>query len=91
MLRGFLLFFGLFLKGDDTGWVNQPTVELIVRHLDEKFIVRGEDEWPIARTEWTKVYLDPNTLCLSHSPLIKNSSLKLNLWFSPPPILTAYF
>ena len=71
-------FFGHFLKGDDTGWVNQPTVQLKVRHLDEKFIVRGEDEWPIARTEWTKVYLDPNTLCLSHSPLIKNSSITYN-------------
>ena len=68
-------FFGHFLKEDDTGWVNQPPVQLKVRHIDEKFIVRGEDEWPIARTEWTKVFLDPNTLCLSSAPIVKNSSI----------------
>ena len=36
----------------------------------------------------TKVLMSELAIWLS---LIKNSSLKLNLWFTPPPSLTAYF
>ena len=52
-------FFGHFLKGADTGWSKQPPVELKVRHAGEKFVIRHEKEWPLARTRWTKFYLDP--------------------------------
>jgi predicted acyl esterase len=51
-------FFGHFLKGENTGWDQQPPVQLQVRHVD-KFVERHEGEWPIARTRWTKLYLDP--------------------------------
>jgi hypothetical protein len=51
-------FFDYFLKGIDNGWRNQPRVQLQVRHLD-RFVPRMENEWPIARTQWTKFYLDP--------------------------------
>src|SRR5687768_9599400 len=47
-------FFGHFLKGEDTGWDDQPPVLLQVRHADGTFTERGEDEWPLARTEWTR-------------------------------------
>jgi uncharacterized protein len=47
-------FFGHFLKGEDTGWAEQPRVLLQVRHVDGTFVERGEDEWPIPRTEWTR-------------------------------------
>jgi predicted acyl esterase len=47
-------FFGHFLKGEDTGWETQPPVLLQVRHVDGTFTERGEEEWPIARTEWTR-------------------------------------
>ena len=50
-------FFGHFLKGEDTGWKNQPRVRLQVRHVD-KFVQRMENEWPLARTRWTKFYLN---------------------------------
>jgi uncharacterized protein len=50
-------FFGHFLKGDDTGWERQPPVTLQVRHLD-RFVERAEQEWPIARTDWTRLYLN---------------------------------
>ncbi len=53
-------FFGYFLKGESTGWDKQPNVSLNIRHPDETFVLRGEDEWPLARTKWTKFYLDPN-------------------------------
>jgi hypothetical protein len=51
-------FFGHFLKGEAKGWHDQPPVQLQVRHID-KFVERHENEWPIARTRWTKLYLDP--------------------------------
>ena len=50
-------FFGHFLKGEDTGWKDQPRVLLQIRHPGEKFVERAENEWPIARTNWTKLYL----------------------------------
>ncbi len=51
-------FFAHFLKGEDNGWDRQPRVQLQVRHPGEKFVERHENEWPIARTQWTKFYLD---------------------------------
>ena len=52
-------FFGHFLKGEDTGWDRQPPAQLNVRHVDGGFEQRAEQEWPLARTEWTRFYLDP--------------------------------
>jgi predicted acyl esterase len=51
-------FFGHFLKGEDTGWDHQPRVLLQVRHVDGTFTERGEAEWPLARTRWTRLHLD---------------------------------
>ncbi|MYA95585.1 MAG: CocE/NonD family hydrolase [Nitrospinae bacterium] len=50
-------FFGHYLKGEDTGWKDQPRVLLQIRHPGEKFVERAENEWPLARTNWTKLYL----------------------------------
>jgi predicted acyl esterase len=50
-------FFGHFLKGERTGWQEQPRVQLQVRHVD-RFVERHENEWPIARTKWTALHLD---------------------------------
>ena len=61
-------FFDCFLKGDDAGWKNQPTVSLNVRHQGEKFVLRGEDDWPIPRTKWTKFYLEPKGQLLAETP-----------------------
>jgi uncharacterized protein len=52
-------FFDHFLKGVDNGWEKQPPVQLNIRHPGEKFELRHENEWPLARTQWTKFYLDP--------------------------------
>jgi uncharacterized protein len=52
-------FFDHFLKGIDNGWEKQPKVALNIRHPGEKFELRHENEWPLARTQWTKFYLDP--------------------------------
>ena len=53
-------FFGHFLRGEDTGWSKQPRVALNIRHPGEKFVARGENEWPLARTQWTKYFLQPD-------------------------------
>jgi uncharacterized protein len=57
-------FFGHFLKGEDTGWEKEPRVALNIRHPGERFILRAENEWPLARTQWTKYFLHPRDLGL---------------------------
>ena len=59
-----LRFFDHYLKGGKGDWKNQPKVLLQVRHLD-KFVERHENEWPLARTQWTKMYLSGNSLSSS--------------------------
>ena len=58
-------FFDHFLKGKPNGWDKQPRVLLKVRHPGEKFVQRHENEWPLARTQWTRFYLDPKDDTLS--------------------------
>ena len=58
-------FFGHFLKGEDTGWSKQPRVLLNVRHPHETFVLRAESEWPLARTQWSKYYLQADGLALT--------------------------
>ncbi len=58
-------FLGHFLKGEDTGWDKQPPVQLNIRYPGEKFAIRYENEWPLARTQWTKLYLAPASQSLS--------------------------
>jgi predicted acyl esterase len=62
-------FFGHFLKGENTGWDKQPKVYLQIRHPGEKFVPRAENEWPLARTQWTKLHLDARGLSLSREPV----------------------
>src|SRR5262249_54133344 len=62
-----LQFFDYFLHGKDTGWSKQPKVLLQVRHIDG-FVERAEDDWPLPRTDWTKLYLDPTDCSLARTP-----------------------
>src|SRR6185312_15615772 len=61
-------FFDHFLKGADNGWDRQPPVMLRIRTVDGEFIDRTENEWPIARTQWTTWHLDPAARTLSLDP-----------------------
>jgi uncharacterized protein len=58
-------FFGHFLKEEDTGWSRQPPLQLQIRHPGEKFVERHENEWPLARTQWTKLYLNMGNTSLA--------------------------
>jgi predicted acyl esterase len=60
-------FFARFLKGEDEAWPDEPRVRLKVRRLDG-FVERYENEWPLARTRWTRFYLDPRDRKLRREP-----------------------
>ncbi len=68
-------FFGHFLKGEKTGWEKQPRVSLNIRHPGERFELRAENEWPLARTRWTKYYFDPDGLELRIDVPSKDTTL----------------
>ncbi|MEE9534309.1 MAG: CocE/NonD family hydrolase [Acidimicrobiia bacterium] len=61
-------FFDYYLKGLHNGWQDQPRVQLQVRRID-KFAKRMENEWPLARTQWTKLYLHPVDCSLGPEPV----------------------
>jgi uncharacterized protein len=60
-------FFGHFLQGKRTGWEDEPPVRLQVRHVDG-FVERSEREWPLARTRWTRMHLQPAGHALDREP-----------------------
>jgi len=83
-------FFGHFLKGEDNGWENQPRVQLQVRHID-RFVQRMENEWPLARTRWTKFYLNPADHSLGAEPVAEAGSVAYDgfgdgVTFLTPPL-----
>ena len=43
-------------------------MSLNIRHPHETFVLRAENEWPLARTQWTKYYLHPDEGALSPQP-----------------------
>jgi predicted acyl esterase len=53
-------FFGYFLKDKDTGWTQQPRVQLRTRHADGHINLRAATQWPVRETRWTRLYLDAN-------------------------------
>lgn len=80
-------FLDAFLKGDDyDGWNEGkvPKVEILLRKGDvghnneageSTYKTRVENEWPIARTEYTKYFLHPNKLLSSTPPLDKEATI----------------
>ncbi len=51
-------FFDYWLKGIENGIMDAPPVRLEIRTGDGTSYVQEENEWPIARTEYTKWYFD---------------------------------
>ena len=68
-------FFDFFLKGEKNGWDRQPLVQLQVRHPGEKFVERHENEWPLARTQWTKFFLEPGNHALQREAPAAETSI----------------
>jgi uncharacterized protein len=87
-------FFGHFLKGENTGWQKEPRVRLQIRHPGERFVERHESEWPLARTQWTRFYLDPAGPSLGPKPPRAAATLGFDalgdgITFSTPPLAEA--
>lgn len=49
-------WYDYWLKGIDTGIMDEPPIKMFVMGLNKW---RFETEWPLARTEWAKLYLHP--------------------------------
>jgi predicted acyl esterase len=82
-------FFAHFLKDIDNGWDKEPPVLLNIRHIEE-FVPRTEQEWPLARTQWTRFYLNPAERTVSRRPPQRESkaeydALKGGISFRIPP------
>jgi predicted acyl esterase len=87
-----LRFFDYFLHGKKNGWDKQPPVQLQVRHVD-RFVERAEQEWPLKRTKWTRLYLDPAQGTLTGKPasVKKKTALRFEamgdgVTFVTPPV-----
>ncbi len=48
---------------------------LQVRYPGEKFVARAENEWPLKRTKWTKLYLNPSDMALTTKKPSGNAKL----------------
>ena len=81
-------FFDHFLHGKRNGWDSEPRVLLQVRHLD-RFVARGEKEWPLKRTKWTKYYLDPASGAMRTSSISQTAALGFDAMGDGVTFLTA--
>ena len=83
-------FFDHFLKEEDSGWSEQPPIQLQIRTIDG-YIQRAENEWPLARTQWTRYYLESEGMSLSRRPVHSSGAtsfeaLGAGLTFATPPL-----
>jgi uncharacterized protein len=70
------LFFDRYLKGIRNGWESTPRVRLdVMDAYDFDYqLKRGEKEFPLARTEYRKLYLDAANRALSETPVLRESN-----------------
>jgi predicted acyl esterase len=83
-------FFDYFLKGIDNGMMDVPKVRLEVKETIDKWSVRYENEWPIARTEYKKLYLDANTGTLKLDKVGTAGKISYD-WFSGSAVFDIKF
>jgi predicted acyl esterase len=72
-------FFDFYLKGKKNGWDKTPKVSLLVRSPGEKFTPRSEYEWPLKRTQWTPLYLEPQKKTFSQFPLKQEAHIQYDM------------
>ena len=69
-------FFDHALKGEGDFAATQPKVDLVIRDAEDEVVARrDESEWPLARTEWTKLYFDPAATTLEPSAPVEEASV----------------
>jgi uncharacterized protein len=84
-------FFDHFLKNADNAWHKEPRVWLNLRRpFSKEFELRKENEWPLAGTKWTKLFLDAKSGALDwRAPAAEGSATFAAMsdgvrWLSPP-------
>jgi predicted acyl esterase len=96
-------FFDHYLKGIDNGWEKTPKVRLSVLNPGGQAVVdRVENEWPLARTQYTRLYLNGANQTLQYNKVKKSgrqtydseaqgsNSLTYRLKFDKPTEITGY-
>lgn len=68
-------FFDYYLKGIENDWKSNPRVRLEVREKFYQGQNRFENEWPIARTEYTELYLNGHEMTLHPTSCEKETVL----------------
>jgi hypothetical protein len=68
-------FFDHVLKGVDNDVKNWPKVQIEVRERNGVASVRAENEWPIARTQYTKLYLNAANGLLQPAQVAQTASV----------------
>jgi predicted acyl esterase len=68
-------FFNWALKGEDSGWLQRPRVQLQVRDHGPVGEIRPEAEWPLARTQYRQLYLDARSAALAPEPVAEASHI----------------
>lgn len=76
-------FFDFFLKGEDNGWDCEPRVRLNIRAANGSTTLRAEEEWPLARTRWTKLHLDAQSMRVTSSPPRRPATLQFEAQGEP--------
>ena len=76
-----LRWYDYWLKGKETGIMEEPPVKLCIRVSVDECTWRFENEWPLARTRYTKYYL--STLAAG---AVKDAMFDLQLSATPPAV-----
>jgi uncharacterized protein len=72
-------FLDFYLKGEKNGWGDEPRVILNLRRpFSKEFEIRKENEWPLARTQWTKLHLNAADMTLSWEKPNEEGSTSFN-------------
>jgi predicted acyl esterase len=84
-------FFDYYLKGVENGWKDEPRVWLNLRRPFTKEVeLRKEQEWPLAGTKWTKLFLDAKEKNLDWRAPAEEGKVTFEAmeggirWMSPP-------
>jgi uncharacterized protein len=76
-------YFDYWLKGIDNGAMDDPPVRIQVRTGNASYFELHEDTWPIARTEYMRLYLDASPSGWSGDGIRKNF---LRISHTPPRV-----
>lgn len=71
-------FLDYWLKGIDTGLMQEPRVKLAIPTGGSDYTWRYENEYPLARTKWEKHYLDASSKSLMSNKIGETSTVEFS-------------